>query len=145
MLMVERLGPEHAADFRQADGSGMSRQNRITAETTTAWLASFSEDPELGPLFIESLADPEDTGTIKRRFDDLPSGVELACKTGYIRGVSCLSGLLSVGEDRRYAFSILCNDIPSRVGVSGAKRLQERIVDLLATDLLRQQTALGGE
>merc|ERR1712185_855520 len=111
MLVVGRLGPKHAAGFRQADGSGMSRENRITAETTTAWLASFGKDPELGPLFIESLAHPQDAGTIKRRFDDLPGGVELACKTGYIRGVSCLSGLLSVGPDRRYAFSILCNEI----------------------------------
>ena len=145
MLMVERLGPEHAASFRQADGSGMSRENRITAETTTAWLASFSEDPQVGPLFIESLADPMDTGTIKRRFDDLPPGVELACKTGYIRGVSCLSGLVRIGPDQCYAFSILCNEIPSRVGVAGAKRLQERIVDLLAGDLLGRQTALGGD
>ncbi|MEE2682140.1 MAG: D-alanyl-D-alanine carboxypeptidase, partial [Planctomycetota bacterium] len=145
MLVVERLGPEHASSFHQADGSGMSRKNRITAETTTAWLASFREDPRLGSLFVESLADPRDAGTIKRRFDDLPAGVELACKTGYIRGVSCLSGLLSVGADQCYAFSILCNDIPARVGVAGAKRLQERIVDLLASDLLNRQTALGGE
>ena len=145
MLLVERLGPEHAEAFRQADGSGMSRNNRITAETTTAWLASFTQDPELGPLFTESLADPNDTGTIKRRFDDLPAGVELACKTGYIRGVSCLSGVLSTEEGHHYAFSILCNEIPSSVGVSGAKRLQERIVDLLAGALLSKEAPLGGD
>ena len=136
MLMVERLGSDHAREFVVADGSGMSRSNRVTAETTTAWLSSFSEDPRIGALFVRSLADPADAGTIKRRFDGLPAGVRLACKTGYIRGVSCLSGVLSAEDGRTYAFSILCNEIPSAVGVSGAKRLQERIVDLLARDLL---------
>ena len=108
-------------------------------QSTNAW-----KDPELGELFLESLADPLDTGTIKRRFDDLPSGVELACKTGYIRGVSCLSGVVGVGDGRRYAFSILCNEIPSSVGVRGAMAMQERIVDLIIDELMAGQGALGG-
>ena len=95
MVVIDRLGPEHADGIRQSDGSGMSRRNTVTAETVTAWLTSFAQDEALGTTFIESLADPEKSGTLKGRFDDLPSDIEFACKTGYINGVSCLSGLVS--------------------------------------------------
>ncbi len=135
MVVIDRLGPEHAEGIRQSDGSGMSRQNKVTPETVTAWLTSFARDEDLGPLFLESLADPKDAGTLRGRFDDLPSDIELACKTGYINGVCCLSGVVSNSNGRGYAFSVLCNEIPGNVPIRSAKKLQEAVVDLLAKQL----------
>ena len=143
MVVIDRLGPEHADGIRQSDGSGMSRRNTVTAETVTAWLTSFAQDEALGTTFIESLADPEKSGTLKGRFDDLPSDIEFACKTGYINGVSCLSGLVSNSSGRGYAFSVLCNEIPSNVPIRSAKKLQESVVDLLVDQLEVPRSALN--
>ena len=141
MVVIDRLGPEHADGIRQSDGSGMSRNNRVTPETVTAWLRSFAQDPELGESFIESLADPEKTGTLKGRFEGLPSDIAFACKTGYINGVSCLSGVVTDSEGGGYAFSVLCNQIPSRVPIRSAKKLQESVVDLLVDRLQSTRNA----
>jgi D-alanyl-D-alanine carboxypeptidase/D-alanyl-D-alanine-endopeptidase (penicillin-binding protein 4) len=145
MAILERIGPEHVLTFRQADGSGLSRRNQVTAETVTAWLASFHNDPELGPTFVESLADPIEARSLRTRFRDLPASISLDAKTGHINGVSCLSGLVSSPDGRCYAFSVLCNDIPAKIGTRRAKDLQERIVDILADSLLAEQTVLGGD
>ena len=139
MVVIDRLGPEHADGIRQSDGSGMSRANKVTAETVTAWLTSLAKDEDLGPVYLESLADPKDTGTLRGRFDDLPSDIELACKTGYINGVCCLSGVVSNPSGRGYAFSVLCNEIPGNVPIRSAKKLQEAVVDLLAEQLQAAQ------
>jgi D-alanyl-D-alanine carboxypeptidase/D-alanyl-D-alanine-endopeptidase (penicillin-binding protein 4) len=145
MAILERIGPEHVQRFRQADGSGLSRKNQVTAETVTAWLASFHNDPELGPIFVESLADPVEAPSLRSRFRDLPAGISLDAKTGHINGVSCLSGLVSTPDGRCYAFSVLSNDIPPNIGTRRSKDLQERIVDILVDRLLAEQTALGGD
>jgi D-alanyl-D-alanine carboxypeptidase len=56
------------------------------------------------------------------------------CKTGYINGVSCLSGLVGkTGATPRYAFSVMCNDLTKdKNGVGNAKALQDRIALILA-------------
>ena len=143
MIVRERLGPQDAMAFQPADGSGLSRKNRITAEMTTAWLSSLSRDPELGPIFLDSLAQVGSTGTMRNRGAGLPGGVRVDCKTGYINGVSCLSGVVTGPADRQYAFSVLCNDIPGKVPIRSAKKLQDQVVRLLAEDLVTQQTAVG--
>ena len=140
MVVIDRLGPKHADGIRQSDGSGMSRNNRVAPETVTAWLTSFAKDEELATNFIDSLADTQKTGTLKGRFDDLPSNMNFACKTGYINGVSCLSGVISEPDGRGYAFSVLCNEIPSKVPIRSAKRLQESVVDLLVNQLQATST-----
>lgn len=145
MVVLERLGSDHVQTFRMADGSGLSRNNKVTAETVTAWLASLRNDPDVGPLFVESLADPIEAKSLKARFKDLPAGIDLDGKTGHINGVSCLSGLVSGPDGRCFAFSVLCNDIPPKMGTRLAKKLQERVVDILVDELLREQTALGGD
>ena len=143
MIVRERLGPQDAMAFQPADGSGLSRKNRITAEMTTAWLSSLSRDPELGPVFLDSLAEVGSTGTVRNRGAGLPNGVRVDCKTGFINGVSCLSGVVTGPGGRQYAFSVLCNDIPGKVPIRSAKKLQDQVVRLLAEDLVTQQTAIG--
>lgn len=145
MVVHERLGSEHASAFQPADGSGLSRKNRITADTTTAWLASLARDPELGPMYLESLAEVGATGTVRNRGAGLPQGVRVDCKTGYINGVSCLSGVVTGPEGRQRAFSVLCNEIPGGVPTRRAKNLQDEIVRLVAEDLPVRRTAIGSD
>lgn len=131
----ERLGPESARlveGLKIEDGSGLSRDNRVTASFLTAWLDSFDDDPELRDLFLESLSaggDPDD-GTLGRRFRDFPAGCRVDGKSGYISGVSTLSGFVTGPDGRRWTFSVLCNGVAANV--RGAKALQERVAREIA-------------
>jgi D-alanyl-D-alanine carboxypeptidase len=61
--------------------------------------------------------------------------VFVPCKTGYINGVSCLSGYVGpVGGAPRFAFSVLCNDLTDdKGGVTKAKALQEKVATILGS------------
>jgi D-alanyl-D-alanine carboxypeptidase len=96
---------------------------------------ALARDPKLGGPFLASLAIAGRTGTVAKRFPTLDAGaVFVPCKTGYINGVSCLSGCVGrPGAVPRFAFSVMCNDLSkARNDVAKAKDLQERIVMILA-------------
>lgn len=143
----ERLGHAGMASrLHVADGSGLSRDNRIAPSTLAAWLNSFHNDEKLGEAFVESLAVGGENGTLRRRFRDVDlHDAVVHAKSGYIRGVSCLSGYVTAPDGRRMAFSILINDL--KAPVSKAKGLQDQIVGEIAEELAetRPATALGGE
>lgn len=103
---LERRGIP-AAGLRMADGSGLSRRNRLTARTLTGLLAALrdTEDREL----VHSLARPGGHGTLNRR--GLGLGSRVRAKTGYIREVFTLAGYLHAQTDT-FAFAFLANDCP---------------------------------
>jgi D-alanyl-D-alanine carboxypeptidase/D-alanyl-D-alanine-endopeptidase (penicillin-binding protein 4) len=134
----ERLGAGTAArGLTVSDGSGLSRQNRVAASLITAWMQSVAADPKLRDAFIESLAVAGETGTVAKRFKGLDTTKVFApCKTGYINGVSCLSGYVgAVGHTPRFTFSVMCNELTEANAVSKAKDLQEKVVQLLAQSM----------
>ena len=142
-----RVGGPVAAGFVYSEGSGLSRANRITASGASAWIASVATDPTLGAPWLESMAVAGSTGTVNKRMKDLaPLGVTVRCKSGYINGTCCLSGVVSTSDGRAECFSILCNDLTETDAVGKAKRLQDRIVRLVAEDLQARgdRTRLGG-
>ncbi|MFZ9881374.1 MAG: D-alanyl-D-alanine carboxypeptidase, partial [Phycisphaerales bacterium] len=109
--------------------SGLSRNNRISAMGTAQWLRTMALDPRIAPTYLPSLALAGKTGTVKKRFSDIgDSPVEVRCKTGYIRGVSCLSGVAIAPGGRQIAFSVLGNTLEQGDRVSRARALQEEIV-----------------
>ena len=88
------------------------------------------------------------TGTVKKRFKDIErTGCVVQCKTGYIRGVSCLSGYVTAPDGRSMVFSVLCNELVEGDAVSKARSLQEKVVTAIAEDLLasgKRRDRLGG-
>jgi D-alanyl-D-alanine carboxypeptidase/D-alanyl-D-alanine-endopeptidase (penicillin-binding protein 4) len=110
-------------EFKFDDGCGLSRDNGVSANA----ICRILEHDYLGPnrdAFVTSLAiGGVDGKTLKKRFNDDLKGRVFA-KTGYIRGVSCLSGLAKSKDDQMFAFSILINDIYT----DDARKLQDRIV-----------------
>ncbi len=113
------------------DGSGLSRRNRVTARFMTAWLDSFHDDRRLRDLFVESLARGGEEGALDARFagwGDRTARVD--AKSGYLTGVSCLSGFVTDDTGRRWAFCVLCNGF--RGSSRPAKALQEAIVTAIA-------------
>jgi D-alanyl-D-alanine carboxypeptidase/D-alanyl-D-alanine-endopeptidase (penicillin-binding protein 4) len=126
-----------------SDGSGLSSANRVAASTMTAWLGSFHNDEKLGPAFIDSLAVGGKSGTLDNRFKtgDL-RGATVQAKSGYINGVSCLSGFVTASDGRRRSFSILMNGVKE---VGHAKKVQEQIVLAIAHDLADAPVQLGSD
>jgi len=69
-------------------------------------------------------------GTLDDRFRGTDLRRRVFGKSGFVEGVSCLSGYLKARDGQWYAFSIMMNGIP-RLSNTGIKTLQERIVKAL--------------
>jgi len=112
------------------DGSGLSHDNRAAPIVLTTVLQHMDRHPQRD-LWWANLSTPgEKYGTLAKRMKDLKGKV--FAKTGHIGGVSTLSGYVLGNKQRRYVFSVLCNDTNKVAGGSGeAHRLQERICRLL--------------
>jgi D-alanyl-D-alanine carboxypeptidase/D-alanyl-D-alanine-endopeptidase (penicillin-binding protein 4) len=110
--------------LRLADGSGLSRTSRATALQIARALRAAGEDPRTGPEYRASFAIAGMDGTLERRLRDLPGRVR--GKTGYLNGVSALSGWARTGRGEEAVFAILMNGAGS--GPAAAKALQDRIV-----------------
>lgn len=117
-----------ADEFSLDDGCGLSRRNTLSPNAIVQVLSHehFSGGRE---TFISSLAIAGVDGTLKDRFDTFPGLQQRVFgKSGFIDGVSSLSGYLRSRDGQTtYAFSIMFNGIAKGTN-STAKRLQERIV-----------------
>ncbi len=108
-----------------ADGSGLSRANRLSARQLVVVLDAMHRDPRARE-FREALAQPGQEGTLANRMQELEG--RLFAKTGTLNGVSALSGYIEIDEGRWAAFAILCNDCV----VSRARAIQNEICRALA-------------
>lgn len=97
---------------RVVDGSGLARENRVTARAITELLTFMHRHPQ-AKAFRNSLAVAGRDGTIRNRMKDV-EGLVLA-KTGYIGGVRSLSGYARTRAGKWLAFSIIYNGIPGDV------------------------------
>lgn len=111
---------------RFADGSGLSRLDRLSARTIVGVLSAAWEDPDLRGPMREALAVAGVNGTLEDRLDALPARGHVRAKTGTTNIASALSGYV----DDRYVFSIVQNGHP--VPTWWARRAQDRFVQALA-------------
>jgi D-alanyl-D-alanine carboxypeptidase/D-alanyl-D-alanine-endopeptidase (penicillin-binding protein 4) len=116
-----------------SDGSGLSRKNRVSPATMTTLLGGIAVGRHASVL-TDSLARAGIDGTLSKRMTTAPCKGRIIAKTGYINGVSCLSGyVLDKTGKPAMAFSIMANDMPGRV--APAKALQESICQMLVNQL----------
>jgi D-alanyl-D-alanine carboxypeptidase/D-alanyl-D-alanine-endopeptidase (penicillin-binding protein 4) len=123
--LTRKLGVP-ADEFHQADGSGMSRDNRASASAfihvlTYMWKSPWRED------FVSSLpysGDPD--AKFGKRLRRPPFARQVYAKTGYIVGVVGLSGYVHAQSGKIYAFSFLFNRY--RVGVYAVYNLQDEML-----------------
>ena len=111
---------------RIADGSGLSRLDRLTAETLVAILRAGAADPAIRDAFVTSLAVAGVSGTLKKRLDRRPTRGQVIAKTGTTSVSSALAGFVR----RRYVFAIIQNGSP--VAYWSARQAQDRFVTVLA-------------
>ena len=120
------VGPN---EFHLDDGSGLSKQNTVSPHALTRVLEhdfrSKSSD-----AFVASLSVSGVDGTLEERFRGTDLRRRVIGKSGFVEGVSCLSGYLRAKDNQWYAFSIMMNGIPYKSNTL-AKSLQEKIVRAL--------------
>jgi D-alanyl-D-alanine carboxypeptidase/D-alanyl-D-alanine-endopeptidase (penicillin-binding protein 4) len=135
-LALERLGVS-ARGWRQVDGSGLSREDRATARALCALLESvLASDPGAARLYRDSLAVMGRKGTLAERLRGTAAEGRVFAKTGWIAGVSALSGYAEPEGLRPCVFSILIS-YPSELGGLNTgvfKKLQDELVLLLFQD-----------
>ena len=113
---VRRYLDDHGVDVSDvsvADGSGLSRGNKVTARAVTDVLALTHASPDAA-VWRQSLTVAGETGTIGRRMKDVAGRV--IGKTGYIGGVRSLSGYALRDDGRPVAFCFIYNGIKGSVG-----------------------------
>jgi serine-type D-Ala-D-Ala carboxypeptidase/endopeptidase (penicillin-binding protein 4) len=110
-----------------SDGSGLARDNRVTAGLLAELLlrAGARDDFE---VFRDSLAVGGESGTLERRLNSRNLRGRVFAKTGYIRGVRALSGYLLL-DQRRVAFAMLMNQCVNE------RQAQDDLLEILATAL----------
>ncbi len=119
------------SQFYLDDGSGLSRQNELTAHAITTVLSDIYHGRNW-EFYRDTLAVGGVDGTIARHFQDEKYKGRIRGKTGYISGVRSLSGVCHTdGGD--YLFSILANNAYS-LHRATINKIAEAIIDSNATE-----------
>jgi D-alanyl-D-alanine carboxypeptidase/D-alanyl-D-alanine-endopeptidase (penicillin-binding protein 4) len=92
-------------DFILKDGSGLSRDNRLTCSL----LISLLTRPELASVFDHGLATAGTTGTLSDTFSKSPVAGKLRAKTGTLLNVKSLSGYLPQKKESSLYFALILN------------------------------------
>ncbi|MFQ5482181.1 MAG: D-alanyl-D-alanine carboxypeptidase/D-alanyl-D-alanine-endopeptidase [Nitrospinaceae bacterium] len=116
-------GPE---DFVIEDGSGLSRDNRLTPEQIVSVLMDAQKDLTVYPEFISALAIMGVDGSVDGRMKKVAGAARIRAKTGTLNQVSALSGYFQSQDREVFAFSILMNGLKCSNG--RAQRLQDALL-----------------
>ena len=112
--------------IRLADGSGLSRLDRLTAGTLVRILTTAWASPPLRRALVGSLAVTGRRGTLEDRLTRGPAAGRVYGKTGTTAIASALTGYVR----GRYVFAVLQNGPP--LSTWSARRAQDRFVSVLA-------------
>ncbi len=159
-VLAQRLGPR-AAIMQIDDGSGLSRDNRVTARLLVELLQQVHDQRHTAwaQVFLESLSVAGEDGTLRRRqrlTSDMPALV--IGKSGYINAVTTLSGYLilpaaerddettrdfptpveAMAGARVIGFSLLFNNYRPPIHHHNVRELQDRVLRLIARRLAQQ-------
>jgi D-alanyl-D-alanine carboxypeptidase/D-alanyl-D-alanine-endopeptidase (penicillin-binding protein 4) len=111
---------------RIADGSGLSRYDRLTARTLVELLQAAWLSPSLHKPFLDALAVAGRSGTLSQRLTGRLTRGRVFAKTGTTLVSSSLAGFVK----GRYAFAIINNGSP--INSWAARVAQDRFVTVLA-------------
>jgi D-alanyl-D-alanine carboxypeptidase/D-alanyl-D-alanine-endopeptidase (penicillin-binding protein 4) len=98
-----------AGGYVQADGSGLSRYDYVTADMVVTLLERLFKDPRHKETFIATLPIAGKDGTVASRLKGTRAEANATAKTGSIANVRALSGYVKTRDGETLAFSILAN------------------------------------
>lgn len=110
---LETLGVP-ADGYLTRDGSGLSRNDYLSAETLVATLAGAWQRPNLREPLLEVLPTAGRPGTLARRLAGTPGAGRVRAKTGSMSNVRSLAGLVETSAGEPLAFAFLSNGFDAR-------------------------------
>jgi D-alanyl-D-alanine carboxypeptidase len=119
-----------------SDGSGLSKQNRVTAKAIADLLMKIRNVPQFASIY-DGLPIGGVSGTLQDRFlKTAPQAVGLVhAKTGTLSGTISLAGYVD-SEDRQYIFVAIADKIPRRYSASErARDTLDRILGKIAAPI----------
>jgi serine-type D-Ala-D-Ala carboxypeptidase/endopeptidase (penicillin-binding protein 4) len=99
-----------------SDGSGLSRNDMITAEATSQ-LLTYMHRHRYAAAFRDALPIAGVDGTLRNRLKGTPAENNLRAKTGTLSSASSLSGYVRDAAGEQLAFSIMVNNYPEDADV----------------------------
>jgi D-alanyl-D-alanine carboxypeptidase/D-alanyl-D-alanine-endopeptidase (penicillin-binding protein 4) len=96
--------------FKVVSGSGLTRENRITATQFISLMNAAYMDFDVLPELLSSLPIAGKDGTLRSRMKGTSASGRLRAKTGSIDGVSALVGVVQSRGGELIAFSVVLND-----------------------------------
>ena len=115
-------------DIKIVDGSGVSKNNLMTADFMTKFLVAESKQENF-EIYKNAMASPG-TGTLRNRM--LYFGDNLKAKTGTLSDVSAIAGYIKTRKGNEYAYDIMINDSKSQP--NDKKVLEEMVLRAIYTD-----------
>ena len=128
MMFYDSLGM-NVENLRLRDGSGLSRHNLVSPNTSVSLLEMMWEHP-YRTYFIESLPLSGLTGTIRKRMIGTDAEQNVRAKTGTIGYVSSLSGYAWTQSGEPIIFSIMANHFT--IPTSQVRAIQDQIAIILS-------------
>lgn len=116
--------------LRLVDGSGYSRDNRLSASLLVAVLQRCAQTEPAYRALSRSLPVAGADGTLSDRMRGTAAAGRVRAKTGTLPSVSCLSGYVESQGQPRLAFSILMNGFSGPV--AAVRRAQDQMAIALA-------------
>jgi D-alanyl-D-alanine carboxypeptidase/D-alanyl-D-alanine-endopeptidase (penicillin-binding protein 4) len=113
------------SDLVLSDGSGLSRNDMITANATVQLLTYMSKHKYFAQ-FRDALPIAGVDGTLRTRMKGTPAEGNLRAKTGSLSSVASLSGYVTTAAGERLVFSMMLNNYPD------ASALRRDSIDAIA-------------
>jgi D-alanyl-D-alanine carboxypeptidase/D-alanyl-D-alanine-endopeptidase (penicillin-binding protein 4) len=124
---VEAFAESMGTKIEAADGSGLSRQNRVSAAQVGKLLVAMAKRGSGAAAFRDSLPVAGREGTVADRMRGTAAEGNCETKTGTLSDVSALSGYCKAGN-HTIAFSFLMNS----ASIDAARRAQDRMAAAIA-------------
>ncbi|MEO4052328.1 D-alanyl-D-alanine carboxypeptidase/D-alanyl-D-alanine-endopeptidase [Solibacillus sp. CAU 1738] len=117
--------------WRFEDGSGMSHNNKVSANELTSLLFIMQQQPVYNNFYnslpIGGQKDRFVGGSLRKRFDTAELRNRVVAKTGSLTQVYTLAGYVTANSGRKYAFSIMVEN-KSPAAINGIDRVVESII-----------------
>jgi serine-type D-Ala-D-Ala carboxypeptidase/endopeptidase (penicillin-binding protein 4) len=130
--ILERHGVDHEG-ARFADGSGLSRDDRVTARLLVD-LDRAMVNGRFGATWASLMAVTGESGTLRQRLQGTPASGRFLGKTGTLNDVTSLSGMVVGDDGRRFHLAVLANEAGG-ADRSAARALMDELVLALVAEV----------
>lgn len=115
------------------DGSGLSRNNRVSARTIVELLSKIRTEPRFQAIH-DGLPVSGETGTLRNRYHDFGSSAKglVKAKTGWINTSVTLAGYVEAGESE-YVFAVIASNVnPTENSRDRARKIIDKMLATIA-------------